>query len=298
MISRSLTLLSTPFIILLSIPLTIFALITTSLAFTTLLLRISVVYLELLLALLQSFLSPTPPSKPTFPATIPTSHPIGPLSHHARRRTSSASSTSLSLQTPSTHPNGVNNPSYPSSVPAIPNTARLPRPPSLASLLGTTTPRDYESVGGWRLTSADSDEEALWTGINSRLELPALTVPSPSTLTRNHHRSLTGGSRRGSNGAVAAGQGTGTGTGSPEMKGRSPGWNRRRGRGSRAGSGTGSPEEYFSIGTGQGLGQGVKGLGMTEMGAEEGSARREVASRGHSRRSSVSLVKVRGEGER
>jgi hypothetical protein len=46
--------------------------------------------------------------------------------------------------------------------------------------------RDFEGVGGWRM-SGDDDEEALWMGINSRLQLPA------ETPTRRHARSLTGG---------------------------------------------------------------------------------------------------------
>lgn len=46
--------------------------------------------------------------------------------------------------------------------------------------------RDYEGVGGWRLENP-SDDDGLWTKINSRLELPADHV-------RRHHRSLTSGS--------------------------------------------------------------------------------------------------------
>jgi hypothetical protein len=50
--------------------------------------------------------------------------------------------------------------------------------------------RDYEGVGGWRLDKSSDDDDALWTGINSRLELPA-------EHTRRHYRSLTGGSMPG-----------------------------------------------------------------------------------------------------
>jgi len=46
--------------------------------------------------------------------------------------------------------------------------------------------RDYEGVGGWRLSEL-SDDDALWTKINSRLELPA-------DHGRRHYRSLTSGS--------------------------------------------------------------------------------------------------------
>jgi hypothetical protein len=54
---------------------------------------------------------------------------------------------------------------------------------SLAQSVGPT--RDFEGVGGWRLDNcSDADDDALWTGMNSRLELPADHV-------RRHHRSLT-----------------------------------------------------------------------------------------------------------
>jgi len=46
--------------------------------------------------------------------------------------------------------------------------------------------RDFEGVGGWRIGDRE-DEEALWTSINSRLELPAEHK-------RRHQRSHTSGS--------------------------------------------------------------------------------------------------------
>jgi len=48
--------------------------------------------------------------------------------------------------------------------------------------------RDYEGVGGWRLDDSGSDDEALWTNMNSRLELPA------NHGRRHHQRSLTSSS--------------------------------------------------------------------------------------------------------
>lgn len=93
--------------------------------------------------------------------------------------------------------------------------------------LATTTPlRDYEGVGGWRLQE-DDEEEALWIGINSRLELPAAQM-------RRHQRSLTGS--RLSSGVV-----------SPELV-RTPLTIRTTGRGMRgARSGAASPEGYFNM---------------------------------------------------
>lgn len=59
--------------------------------------------------------------------------------------------------------------------------------------------RDYEGVGGWRLDDSGSDDDALWTNMNSRLELPA------NHGRRHHQRSLTASSLP-----------------SPELKNRSP----------------------------------------------------------------------------
>jgi len=69
------------------------------------------------------------------------------------------------------------------------------RPPmksdSYVTLLGAGAPdRDYEGVGGWRV-EGDEPEEALWIGMNARLELPL-----PGGGQRMHRRSLTGSSQR------------------------------------------------------------------------------------------------------
>jgi len=58
----------------------------------------------------------------------------------------------------------------------------------LSQSVGPT--RDFEGVGGWRLDNPSEEEDALWTKINSRLELPA-------DHGRRHHRSLTSGSMPG-----------------------------------------------------------------------------------------------------
>ena len=49
--------------------------------------------------------------------------------------------------------------------------------------------RDFEGVGGWRIPGT-VDEDALWTSMNSRLELPALVEGTR----HSHHRSTTSGS--------------------------------------------------------------------------------------------------------
>ena len=72
-------------------------------------------------------------------------------------------------------------------------------------------------MGGWRLSSNDSDDEGTdpWTRINSRLVLPA---ESP---TRHHRRSLTGGNRPvflTNESSYAVDMGESSGTWSPNTK--------------------------------------------------------------------------------
>ncbi|KAF2153982.1 hypothetical protein K461DRAFT_267065 [Myriangium duriaei CBS 260.36] len=258
MSSRIVRLLSTPLILSLSLPLTTFAIFTTLLALTTLLIRVSIVYVELFLAILQSALVPSVPV-PKTTTTTTSSAPPSPAAvqgvsirprHRPRRTSSSSSSSGLVISTPAA--GGLGNAS---------------RTQSLSSLIngtaGQATPRDYESVGGWRLTSSNAADEALWTGINARLELPALTLPSPS--------GRWGGNRRGSAwGGKAAGS-------PPETRRR---W-RREGRE--------SPEGYFGVSNGGSCSSAAESpaLVMTT-GRMSGSG-----SRGQSRRSSVSFGRVR-----
>lgn len=64
--------------------------------------------------------------------------------------------------------------------------------------------RDFEGVGGWRYYEGE-DEEAIWMGINKRLELPLALPPG-----RRHQRRHTGDENRWS------------GSGSPEALRMSP----------------------------------------------------------------------------
>ncbi|KAF1997795.1 hypothetical protein P154DRAFT_536848 [Amniculicola lignicola CBS 123094] len=159
-------LLGPPLLVLISVPLAIFAVITTSIAVSMLAVRVSIVYFELGVALIHSALFP-PPQKP--PLTHPSPRRASP--HRARNRRSSIASTTSSQDT------------------AVPPRLKN-KSGSFVSLIGTSEPtRDFEGVGGWRV-AANEDEEALWMGMNSRLELPA-ALPK-----RNHRRSLTAGSQR------------------------------------------------------------------------------------------------------
>jgi hypothetical protein len=162
-------LLAPPILLLFAVPLAVFAAITTALAITTLLIRASIVYFELGLALIHSYLF-AESSK----ASARSSHQSSPhqQQHHRRRRSSTSSSQEFTL----------------------PNKHGPHKSDSFASLLGAGVlgpGRDFEGIGGWRDAAPTPGEEALWINMNSRLELPA-----PTAERRRHQRSLTGGSQR------------------------------------------------------------------------------------------------------
>ncbi|KAF2771883.1 hypothetical protein EJ03DRAFT_357012 [Teratosphaeria nubilosa] len=151
--------LSSPFLLLLSLPLALFALLTTTLALTILTLRVSILYAELLAALLQTSLLPS--TKP--PSTPPTTRP---LSRRSSSRSSSISSSGVSQQHYQQQQQqqwGRMGKKSQSSVTLVMNG------------VGGGKVRDYEGVGGWRLQGED-EEEALWMGMNSRLRLPARSL--------------------------------------------------------------------------------------------------------------------------
>ncbi|MCJ1434989.1 hypothetical protein MMC27_004359 [Xylographa pallens] len=148
----------TPFILLISVPFFIFAVITTSLAFSTLFLRVLIVYIELAVVVVHNHFSfpPSPRKEPS-------------LSRKKSGRSIAGSRSSSGSLTP-----------------------KLPVPDS-GIYPSTPLARDFEGVGGWRFPDAgDDDSEALWTGMNARLELPAL-VNVGGELKAKHERSLTTG---------------------------------------------------------------------------------------------------------
>lgn len=156
-----------PFIIVMvSVPLAIFAVVTTSVALSLLAFRGFIVYTQLGTALLSAWLSPTS-AKPVAQRLQPPSPERSSPPRSRNRRTSNGSGSSQDTTVP---------------------TSRLgPKSGSFTGLLGEGgLTRDYEGVGGWRDTG-NEDEEALWMGINSRLQLP--TAPTG----RRHQRRHTGG---------------------------------------------------------------------------------------------------------
>ena len=151
-----------------SIPLTIFATFTTSLAFTTLLLRALIVYIELAAALIQNqFGSEKTRKESARPSQFALPATGAKTGRHKSRRGSTTSCSSTGSATP-----------------------REQRPSSgLGIYGGQGAARDFEGVGGWRIPGP-SDDDLPWLNMNSRLELPTVVDGQQ----RNHHRSRTSGS--------------------------------------------------------------------------------------------------------
>ncbi|KAM0325892.1 hypothetical protein ACHAQA_007195 [Verticillium albo-atrum] len=170
-----------PFLFLFTVPLAIFAGITTTFAFTVLLFRVVLVYLDLALTLLPSYLSLRRLPHQRRGHQLPAAKTPATLSTASSRSVSPVQTTTsrtLSFtRTPHRRPRSRR-----------PSTsiggATTPDPPSTLSLLPSTgLDRDFEGIGGWRLGSSVDDDR--WTMINSRLELPDRQ--------RHHHRSPSGG---------------------------------------------------------------------------------------------------------
>jgi len=192
-----------PFLCIFTIPLAIFAGITTTLAFTILMFRVAVVYIDIGLGLIPQYFTWR-----TKPQILPERHdkqrlsrdglktPISPSGSGSRSGASTPPPLSPHSQTPTFLPSGYKSPgsrrrksSY--GFGAAFKHSRRSSQVSLASL-GMITPihgegeiapvtetgltpsvgldRDFEGVGGWRLD--DCDDDGNWTNINSRLELP------------------------------------------------------------------------------------------------------------------------------
>ncbi|KAI9891454.1 MAG: hypothetical protein M1814_002773 [Vezdaea aestivalis] len=226
-----------------SLPLLILATITTTLAVTTLLLRASLVYIDLGLALITTHILPCSPA-PTVPRSktlLPSpSSPQDPINPQApptrilrRRRQSSSSGGSSGIYLSAQNPNHS---------PTSSSSSATPRRASSGIFgLGALGPlRDFEGVGGWRFTTLaeDARDDEVWMSLNSRLQLPVLGATgaagsaqamgkapastgakdSQGTAKKKHRRNATGGS--------LPGRGTGNGLGmrpaTPEDLGMAP----------------------------------------------------------------------------
>lgn len=161
-----------PFLFFFTLPIALFASITTFFAFSILFLRVLIVYIELAIAVIPYYVlglgHPPGLSRKALPSST-TSQRTASSPPARRRKRRNSSSSNLSVKS---------------------NGSITPTPLSENALSFSVGPtRDYEGVGGWRLDNrSDDDEDALWTNMNSRLELPADHI-------RRHHRSLTGEGR-------------------------------------------------------------------------------------------------------
>lgn len=152
-----------PILLFISAPLSVFAAFTTTLAFSTLFFRALLVYAELGIVLVRNqFVSQYANAKALAPTKLPSAAVEGKQPQHKSRRSSGS--------------NGG------STTPRVPDSSL-----GVYSVGGVV--RDYEGVGGWRIPGTD-DEDALWTSMNSRLELPAMV----DGCRHFHHRSRTSGS--------------------------------------------------------------------------------------------------------
>ncbi len=154
-----------PFLLIFTIPIALFASLTTILAFSVLIFRVLLVYVELALAVIPywvlGYRDISSIGKPLERTKSFNKSPPAAMRRKKRRSSSSSLSATGSI-TPVQGDHGM----------------------GLSQSIGAT--RDFEGVGGWRLND-ESDEDSLWTKINSRLELPSDHI-------RRHHRSLTSGS--------------------------------------------------------------------------------------------------------
>jgi len=153
-----------PSVLLVSLPLAIFACITTAFAIAVLLFRVTIIYIELAVIVIPHYFLGSKAIAPVSRPSISSSSGIG-QSSPIRRKKRQSSTSSLSPT----------------------ETTKLPKSASGLGFNHSIGPaRDYEGLGGWRLDEP-SDDEGLWTSFNSRLKLPA-------DRSKKHHRSLTSGS--------------------------------------------------------------------------------------------------------
>ncbi|KAA8571898.1 hypothetical protein MFRU_076g00110 [Monilinia fructicola] len=160
-----------PFLFFFTVPIAIFASITTTFAFCVLCFRVIIVYIELALAVIPYYLcGPRAEIKVVQSKGANYNPPTSPVRRKKRRSSASSSQSATGSITP---------------VPI-----RILKGSESMLGLGQSVgfARDYEGVGGWRFDDSGSDDDALWTNMNSRLELPA------NHGRRYHQRSLTSNS--------------------------------------------------------------------------------------------------------
>ncbi|KAL9592949.1 MAG: hypothetical protein Q9219_007703, partial [cf. Caloplaca sp. 3 TL-2023] len=200
-----------PVLLFITVPLTIFAFLTTVAASSTLLFRVLLVYADLAAVLFKNqFLPPLPPRSPSSPTPPIKPHTPNSARHVVRTRSSSSGDSHLlsGSRTPRS---------------AIESSS------GLGIYSAGSMQRDFEGVGGWRIPNLESEDIA-WTSMNARLELPPPFAEQQQRRRRHHRRSVT------SNGAPSSAPTTGLSEQQQHY--------RKAPLGTRS-SGTMSPEEYF-----------------------------------------------------
>lgn len=169
--SRLLSVLGLFSLLWISFPLALLACLTTTLALSVLVLRVSVVYLEFIFAFIESW---TTASASTLLSTASTPRRMSsPL-----RLGSWAGSQKRGVRKNIVHTGSE-------SSPLALNTQSGKNGGSLSSIIGASkASRDFEGVGGWQLTG-EAEDDGVWMTMNSRLELPNSTEQRR----RNHFRS-------------------------------------------------------------------------------------------------------------
>jgi hypothetical protein len=160
---------SLPVAVFIAIPLACTAVVTTLVAASILAVRVTFVYIELVLAVVPHYI-------------LRTDDPHSKLSHRFLSPIATYENSPATTPTIERRSRRLSNTSFMSGLTPAASAVSLPLPQQSVSF-----GRDFEGVGGWRLDQP-SDEEQLWTKINSRLELPA---ESPRRY--HHQRSLTAG---------------------------------------------------------------------------------------------------------
>ncbi|KAJ5142781.1 uncharacterized protein N7515_001568 [Penicillium bovifimosum] len=213
------SLLALPLLCLISLPLILSAWITISLAFFALVLRLSIVYLELAFGLIKHFFS-IPTSSTSSLLAFTASEPPTPATGRSRRNSSQPAlhphkthNDTLTSWALTNQPDPTRKKTYAKSMIEAHNLTSTPGFPRLP--ISGDERRDFEGVGGWRSykrkakslrekpdfsvsssstrsTSADVDEDAeaeaderAWLSLNHRLELPSQLV----TLGTSQHAS-------------------------------------------------------------------------------------------------------------
>lgn len=157
-----------PALLIVSVPLSIFAAFTTTFAFSILFVRVLIVYAELAAVLVRNQLFQAQSSDRVLQRQKSNSTTTDEKETRRKSRRSSAGSGQSSGGS---------------------MTPKAPESNGLGIYASGGVERDFEGVGGWRIPGSD-DDDILWTSMNSRLELPAIVDERK----RNHRRSLTSGS--------------------------------------------------------------------------------------------------------